>query len=210
MTTRMKPEIPLIPTMPPMPNPAADKAAQRQAMVQLILQRYPGIGTAEATQMLEAMEQARLRTAREQFRNDMAKFAPPAPSPPTYGADGKVVSGIETEPGLRPMPMGAAQPIQPPSQGTPYGQQPTMPQTPPQRLHGGDTGRRLFGAPPSLPPQYGAAMGSASPRQTMDWVDEDGDGIDDRYQAGPGQPRQSQSPPRGAAPGGPRVVPGKR
>jgi len=205
------------PTMPPRPNPEADKAAERQAMIQLIMQRYPGIGPAEATQMLEAMEAARERTAREQFQKDMAQFAPPAPpQPPTYGADGRLVSGKETEPALRPQPMGAAQPIQPPSQGTPYGQppsmppdRPTMPTTPPQRMHGGDTERRLFGNPPQS--GFGQYMGMPPEgRGLSDWVDTDGDGIDDRYQAGPGQPRQSRPNAPGSAPGGTRVVPRQR
>lgn len=224
MTTRMKPEMPLIPTMPPMPTPEAERAAQRQAMIQLIMQRYPGISQLEATQMLEAMERAREQAAREQFQQDMAQFAPPAPpQPPTYGADGRLVSGKETEPGLRPMPMGAAQPIQPPSQGTPYGQQPRMPapqapavpqpaqppSTPPQQMHGGDTERRPFGQPPMG--QYGQYMGMApEARGLANWVDTDGDGIDDRYQAGPGQPRQPRPMGPGSAPGGTRIVPGQR
>lgn len=119
---------------------ATDPAAQKQAA---ILKRV-------------AEEQANL--AKTQAQNEAARRRanPPRPSsPPTQS---------------QYYPVGKAQPIQPPSQGTPYGE-------------------RMADAPDTI--------------RTGDFVDSDGDGVDDRYQPGPGV-RPNTGKPGNMAPIGPK------
>ena len=46
-------------------------------------------------------------------------------------------------------------------------------------------------------PGYGTWIGTDDQIHTTDWRDRDGDGIDDRWQAGPGQPSRKRKPPVG-------------
>lgn len=77
---------------------------------------------------------------------------------------------------LQPV-FGMAEPIPPASTGTPYGQQP-------------DDAPR-----PAAP--YGERIGKTGP-SLGNFIDVDGDGVDDRYQTGPGAPKQGPSMPQAA------------
>lgn len=195
--TTMKPGIPLTPTAPPGVLPSEDaamKAAQRQMMIRLLMEKYPGITPSEAARMLESMEQLKQSAGKEQFQKDMAgiqgRMNPGVgQEAAVYGMDGKLMRGVE-QPGAppvlpptqpRPQPPriplpksqstpGMAQPIQPPPQGTPYGQ-------------------RQKDGPFSEAPGFGAYVGSTTSKFLGNFQDTDGDGIDDRYQVGPGKPR---------------------
>jgi hypothetical protein len=92
---------------------------------------------------------------------------------PARGGDGIMFAGgspysDERTGGYRPYLPGQAQPVQPPSQGSPYA------------------------------PGHGGRVWQGGDFVTTDFIDADGNGIDDRYQTAPGTFPQRPRPPRGA------------
>lgn len=199
------------------PNATPMGAGPDRPVLADLLEQFPGITPSEANMLLQKAEEARKVDGRRRYMEAMQAIASQAGVPPTqeaatYGTDGKLIRGVE-QPGApppptptqpprmqppRPMP-GMAQPIQPPQPGTQYGQ--PVNTTPPGNRHGGDMDRRLF-APPAGNNGFGSRMGDApDDRRSADFVDSDGDGIDDRYQSGPGMPRAPlRRPPYAAGP----------
>lgn len=221
---REKPVAPLIPTMPPMPGRLGPvdgpSAGPDRSVLADLLEQFPGITPEEAAAMLQRLEEARKADGRQRYMEAMQKIGRMmnpglGQEAATYGPDGALIRGVE-QPGAPPPPQpaqpprpqpapGMAQPIQPPPPGTPYGQ--PVNTTPPGNRHGGDMERRLF-APAAGGAGHGSRMGDApDARRTTDFIDQDGDGIDDRYQAGPGMPRAPLPRPTTA---GPHYLPPRR
>lgn len=226
---REKPAAPRIPTMPPIPGRLGPvdgpSAGPDRSVLADLLEQFPGITPEQAAAMLQRLEEARKADGRQRYMEAMQKIGRMmnpglGQEAATYGPDGTLIRGVE-QPGAPPPPTpaqpprmqpprpqpapGMAQPIQPPPPGTPYGQ--PLNTTPPGSRQGGDMGEQPFSRPTGN--EYGARMGDGpDARRLADFMDRDGDGIDDRYQAGPGMPRAPVPRPPYAA--GPHYLPARR
>ncbi len=109
----------------------------------------------------EAQRQRMYELQRQAEDDNIARMRQPRRQPPVMSPAPPAGQGPRLQPVFTP---GEAQSIQGPAEGTPYN--PTAPAA-----------------------QYGAYVGKPNALRLGNFLDSDGDGVDDRYQTGPGKPR---------------------